>query len=560
MKRYFVSALVWALSARALAQAPIHIDMHVIGFGVDAATEAQLRAIANAGNGRYYNAANEAELESALGQAVGVPGQGAPFAQSNESEPNDSFGKANTIAASGAVTGTISPLRDHDWYRFRIDRPGVLELRLGGPAKLDLAVRLWGPDANDLSGWRAAAGAGAANEAIFGLLESGAYTLEIADGSDDAESTQAYTLALQYQQGDAFEPNNHAGAASRIGASQELQASINPGRDHDWYAVTVDKQGALDILIKAVPKNLDIAFRLWSPDLKDLTGWKAAPREGGDNQGQLDLAEPGTYLLELADGNDDKFSPDPYTLRIGYQAGDAFEPNNTWSQATPVTLGQDVQASILPLREHDWYTFTVDRQGTLELLITNTPANLDVAFRLYNADGRDLTGWRGARREGGDNDAVLALTEPGRYVLELADGNDNASSKDSYTLKTRFHAGDDYEPNPSFGKARDIVVGQDTKASINPDRDHDWYRFAVAHPGKLKLLITDSPDSLDIAFRLLDPDGRDLTGWRAARRQGGDNDAILDLVAAGSYTLELADANDDASSAQLYTLRLEMAP
>jgi len=437
----FLSALSALLFATmTTAQTPIRINMHIIGFDVDVATETQLRNIAAAGDGRYYSANNEADLNQALGQAVGMPNQGAQATQSNESEANNSAGKANPIAASGTVAGTINPLRDHDWYRFDVPRQGRLKLRLSGPTNLDLSFRLFNADIRDLSGWRSAPGVGADNEDLLHLKQPGTYYLEIADGHDDAETTESYTLTLEYQPGDDFEPNNRLGAAAAITPGQDVLASINPQGDHDWYA------------------------------------------------------------------------------------------------------------------------FTVDRQGTLDFLVTNPPDNLDVAFRLFDDDGRDLTGWRGARRVGGDNDALLALTRAGLYRLELADGSDDASAQEPYTLRTTFYPGDDYEPNPSFGQAAAITLGADVQASINPDRDHDWYRFTVPNPGKLDVLITDSPDNLDIAFRLFNADGRDLTGWRGARRMGGDNDAILELPEAGDYLLELADGSDNASSPQPYTLRLKRVP
>ena len=73
---------------------------------MDGAAEEQLRTMANAANGQYYPASNEAELLSALGAAAGVR-IGTTLGE--EREPNNTIGKASPIAASGQVKGSLNP-------------------------------------------------------------------------------------------------------------------------------------------------------------------------------------------------------------------------------------------------------------------------------------------------------------------------------------------------------------------------------------------------------------------------------------------------------------------
>lgn len=538
------------------AQQRVPVNLTVIGLGVDSATEAQLQAIAQAGKGRYINASNEAELNQALGEALGVTSPNLV----QEVEANNSLGLATPIAASSSITGSIDPLRDHDWYRFEVNNQGLLNLQLTNPSNLDMAFRLFSPDAGDLTGWRVSPTMGGLFEAQLDLKEPGIYYLEFADSGDNANTAEAYNFTLTFLPGDNLEPSNSFGQAISLSATQSIEASINPHQDHDWYRFTVDRQGLLELLITQVPEELDIAFRLFSPDARDLTGWQVPPRPGGDNQVRLHLPEPGTYHLELADSGDNASSALNYLLDLNYFAGDDFEANNSFGKAYPLTFGQDIQASINPKGDHDWYSFEVNQQGLLNLLITDSPPDLDIAFRLFSPDTGDLTGWQQARALGGDNDAILNLEQAGQYYLEVADGGDNASSADFYRLSLQFDPGDSFEPNNSLGKAKSIGLGQEILASINPRRDHDWYRFSVTQPGTLSLLITNSPANVDVAFRLFSPDARDLTGWRNARSEGGDNDASLSLDQPGTYYLELADGGDNASSPASYTLRISIAP
>lgn len=114
------------------------------------------------------------------------------------------------------------------------------------------------------------------------------------------------------------------------------------------------------------------------------------------------------------------------------------ELNDSLGRATPISDTASVAGTINPVRDRDWYRFTVGRQGSFQIRITNSPPEVDVAFRLVSPDAVDLTGWRSARAAGGDNDAVLPLPEAGTYYLELADGGDDASSVNPYTLRLAF--------------------------------------------------------------------------------------------------------------------------
>ncbi len=555
MKRILLFVLI-LLTFYTYAQQRIPVNLTVIGLGVDSATEAQLQAIAQAGKGRYINATNEAELNQALGEALGV----STPSLVQEVEANNSLGQATPIAASTSITGSIDPLRDHDWYRFEVNSQGLLNLHLNNPSNLDMAFRLFSPDARDLTGWRVSPSIGGLFEAQLDLKGPGIYYLEFADSGDNANAPESYNFTLNFLPGDNLEPSNSFGQAVPLSATQITEASINPHQDHDWYRFTVDRQGLLELLITQMPEELDIAFRLFSPDARDISGWQVPPRLGGDNQVQLHLPEPGTYRLELADSGDNASSALNYRLELSYYAGDDLEVNNSFGKAHSLTLGQDVQASINPKGDHDWYSFEVSQQGLLNLLITDSPLDLDIAFRLFSPDATDITGWQQARAQGGDNDAILNLDQPGFYLLEVADAGDNASSADLYRLRLQFDPGDRFEPNSSLGQAKLISSGQEVLASINPQRDHDWYSFNVAQPGTLNLLITNSPTNVDVAFRLFNPDARDITGWRSARSEGGDNDAELALDQTGTYYLELADGGDNASSPATYTLRITMSP
>jgi hypothetical protein len=58
------------------------------------------------------------------------------------------------------------------------------------------------------------------------------------------------------------------------------------------------------------------------------------------------------------------------------------EPNNSFGRATPIVVGTSVEGNIMPAGDSDWYTLTVDRQGELQLSISNVAAELAISIRV----------------------------------------------------------------------------------------------------------------------------------------------------------------------------------
>ena len=166
----------------------------------------------------------------------------------------------------------------------------------------------------------------------------------------------------------------------------------------------------------------------------------------------VDLAAPGTYYLELRDSTDNARSAQPYTLRTRLTpTKDTGEPNNTLATATPLKLGQAIQANILPKRDADWYRVELPAQGALEVAITNMPKEVNVTFRVWGANKKVVHGWQTAKNVGEDHVRVVDLAAPGTYYLELRDSTDNARSAQPYTLRTRLDGAERQESSMDEG-------------------------------------------------------------------------------------------------------------
>jgi hypothetical protein len=459
-----------------------------------------------------------------------------------EREINNKFSEANYVPAFSRVLGRITPKGDSDWYRVSVRHHGELAVRIGDVAEnLDINFRVWTKEKAYLTGWHSPLAVGGETEGIVDFPTAGDYFLEVVDGTHDNNSSDPYSLNLNFTpSSDPYEPNNNFGMAADVTPNQTWRSTILPKGDSDWFRVLVDHHGQLAITASSVPANLDVNFRVWTGEKAYLTGWLAPLAEGGDNKAIVDLPAPGAYVVEMRDGRDDKRSIQPIDLQFAFTPSvDAYEPNGGFGTAAPLALGQSIEGTILPKGDSDWYRVDVDEQGALDIAITDVPENLDIHFRLWTSDKAYYTGWHAPLATGGENRVVVDLVAPGSYILEVRDGRDDQRSIDSYALSLAFTpTRDRLEPNNSFGAATPLKLGATVNATILPKGDVDWYRLSVPRPGDLNVAITGSATNLDINFRLWNADKGYASGWL--------------------YMIEVRDGRDDERSIQAYSLSASM--
>ena len=255
-------------------------------------------------------------------------------------------------------------------------------------------------------------------------------------------------------------------------------------------------------------------MRLWDADANAITGWVAAPSAGGTLEAQFDLPSGGDFRLEIRDGRNDANSETPYQLQLEFTAiPETVEPNDRIGEATPLPIDTAIEASILPQGDVDWLAIDADDQGELTVKVGNPPKALDLAVRLWNADGKAITGWIGANTPGAALDASFDLPRPGRYFLELRDGRNDARSAQPFELALNLHpTAESGEPNDEIASATALNFEETIEAAILPQGDVDWYAIEAPAQGQLTVSLTGSPENLDLSFRVFDANASAITG------------------------------------------------
>lgn len=304
--------------------------------------------------------------------------------------------------------------------------------------------------------------------------------------------------------GDAFEPNDSAAAASDLQTleghgNQWAGLSVHAADNEDWYRFTTTADGApgdaLGIVFSHAAGDLDIA-------LFDAEGNPVGDADSASDDEIIDLTgmTAGTYYVAVF-GYAGATNP-AYALFIDAPfgesgaAGDELEPNNS------ADAPRDLRAleghghewtglSIHTADDQDWYRFTTTAPGVsgdaVGIAFVNAAGDLDMA--LY--DGAfELVG--SSTSTGNTETIRLAGLAAGTYYIAVY-GYDSATNP-AYDLQVDapFNAsggtGDELEPNDTADSPRDLRTldghGHEwTGLSIHEAGNEDWYRFTTTAAG-----------------------------------------------------------------------------
>ena len=477
---------------------------------------------------------------------------------------NDSYAGAQPLPLAAAVEAQILPRGDADWYV--VDVPAAGELRVdleAAPPELDFYARVWNADHQVVADWQGAPGPGGGLAGRFPLPRAGKYWIEAVDGSSDAESAQPFKLAVDFAIApDPFEPNDSPGAAVPLPSTATVTPVIYPRGEADWYKVWAPAPGLLTVTATGVPPVLDIAMRVWDSSGRVVRDWVVPPRLGGDTLLEAELAEPGVYLIETTDSGYDAAAVEPFELKVAFApVPDELEPDNSFGQAALTPSETLRKVAIFPRGDADWLALDVAHPGELKIAATGLPANLDVYIRVWTADKAVLRDWFGPARAGGDVEGFADLPTPGRYFIEMTDGSNDQASPDLFELALAFTPEpDQYEPNNTSGEASALTPGGTILFNILPRGDNDWFRVDAPAAGELAVVIDESPENLDLYFRVWDQDRNVIRDWVAPYRKGGVAEGFADLPKAGVYFIEVTDGSNDERSVQHATLSTVFTP
>lgn len=215
-----------------------------------------------------------------------------------EREPNNTVDKATALAIPGTVKGTLDGSADVDVYKLTVAKAVNVSVRLGGIAKVDLALEL--RDAEGKSLVKSDRGPAGTEEGFPNYkLEAGTYYVAVTEFVKKSKRKRRRRRSKRKRRKKAPPPE----APARVGKSPPYELSVAPASRSEEHHER-EPNGTIDEALElSVAEYQGFGYAGWSGDV-DV--WKLSLDGAGNGKGMsLDLTGvPGvSFTLEVLDGS-----------------------------------------------------------------------------------------------------------------------------------------------------------------------------------------------------------------------------------------------------------------
>jgi hypothetical protein len=246
---------------------------------------------------------------------------------------------------------------------------------------------------------------------------------------------------------------------------------------------------------------------------------------------------------------------------------DSFESNNTWQEASSVSLDETYNAEISTESDVDFYTYTTNHSAStydvVSIQFTNVGQDMKVCVEILDGNGQSLA--TAESSTAGANWTYNVTCPGGTYILKVHgnDGFTTFTGKYSFTISNQS-VNDDYAPNHSIETAAEVNLSTDLNGEIVSYDEEDYFVFSNANTSywqQFELAFTNVSSELMVHYEILDSDKNTITdgsgdkganvSWKFPTKSGQiyvkvwGYDYYGDTK--GSYTanLSVTDANDN---------------
>lgn len=286
--------------------------------------------------------------------------------------------------------------------------------------------------------------------------------------------------------GDTYEPDNTYGDATYITINGTAQSHNLTADDADWYSFSA--QGGSTYSIETFG-SADTYLELYSTDGSTIL---TVNDDGStDSNALIEWTCPsgGTYYFKVRGfSGDDTGNYSVSITSTTVTSPDSYEPDNTYSSATAVTVNGTAQTHTLTADDADWFSFAA-QSGTAYSI--ETFGNINPYLELYSTDGATLLDQDD--NSSTDNNALVQWTcvSAGTYYFRVR-GYSTAETG-SYSVSVSSTTGpttdDSYEPDNTYGTATPISVNGTAQSHNLTTDDMDWFSFS-AQAGAVYVLLT----------------------------------------------------------------------
>ena len=481
-------------------------------------------------------------------------------------EDNDNSGNPTEIRFSATGEANEDNLSiesgDDDWYSFSLAQQGGFgdEVSINFLHSLgDLDLELY--NANDTTFSIDGSFSVSDNESIsLAFLPAGDYLIRVygyleASNPDYSLTIDVPATDLGAGEDDLYEPNNNQNNATNIQdkLGQTIDnLSITTEADEDWFEFELIRDGTQsdNVTISFVSEEADLDLGLYnSSGVLINSSLGISDTETISFEGLI----PGIYYAQVYSylGTTD------YSLAVSAPVSggslnlDQYEPNDSREDAEDLGTVRGTgnvfsNLSIHQANNADWFKFSPDAAGTVDITLNFDHDLGDIDLRVYNAEGNFLD----ISESISDTEAITIenAAADSTYFVEVYGYLDATNPNYSLNIDAPIPFDpdsidlDQYEPNNSFDNAKELRSLNDVLEGLTLHQagDSDWFKFTTTAPGtrsdRVAVEFNNNQGNLDLT--LYNSDGTQIDS--SASTNANSESISLNGLAPGEYFVEVA--------------------
>ena len=292
--------------------------------------------------------------------------------------------------------------------------------------------------------------------------------------------------------------NNSFDTASNISVNQSYKGQITLNDGKDYYKFVLKESSKVNLKISA---NIE-GSNYYLYDSKENEIWKKTAQYWDENNNIMNINEDiylnsGTYYFLV-----DKYFDYEGTYTFSTTATSAEETfpelengsNNNFDEASNITLGNEIKGQISVNDGKDYYKFTLDKTGKVELKINAMIEGS--SYFLYDSDENEI--WKKTAQYWDENNKKCNIREnfdlnAGTYYLLI---NKYFDYDGFYTLTTKFTPSNEtfseaqYGSNNDFDVANTVNLNKTYNGQLSITDSKDYYKFNISKNGNVNLKIS----------------------------------------------------------------------
>ncbi|EYF06945.1 hypothetical protein [Chondromyces apiculatus] len=337
---------------------------------------------------------------------------------------------------------SLDTATDEDWFSFEVDAAAVggtfTVATLPGDAQTDTMIEVFGPDDCSVALSEPIDDNYHESYTSDALTAPGTYFVRVSNSPTTTNTGMAYDLSVTVDlptAPDVHEPNNTCQASTALTLpATEMNLSLIPQTDEDWFAVTLDAAAVgqrLFVVTSPGDDEVDTVVEFFQSDCTTSFGGPSPDLNYQDIHASPVITAAGTYHIKISNSTFG-YTGDAYNMQVLLVPASVTEsePNNTSATADSTMGSPDAIGAIGVAGDNDWYAVPLPANVRFVAQVDSGMVNecgvdIDSELEIYSPSGTSLAFSEDISPFGNYCSAALVqITTAGTYYVRIASSTD----------------------------------------------------------------------------------------------------------------------------------------